>query len=129
LVVGSNPTGPTTNERSFQRRFGNRCRQEAVDRKAKPGEVVQLYATGLVVTPAGVIPTPQGVSGVMVTVGAQTVPADFAGLVAVGEFQINFRVPQLADGTYPVSISVNGVSSPATINSNPPAPIVLPVQH
>src|SRR5215471_16524180 len=101
----------------------------AAFRKAKPGESVQLYATGLTVTPAGVIPTPQGVSGVTVTIGTTTVPADFAGLVAVGEFQINFIVPQLADGTYPISIAVNGVSSPTTIGSNPPGPVVLPVQR
>ena len=55
--------------------------------------------------------------------------ADFAGLVTVGEFQINFKVPQLVDGTYPISVAVNGVSSPATINSDPPAQIVLPIEH
>jgi uncharacterized protein (TIGR03437 family) len=99
-------------------------------RKAKPGDIVQLYATGLAPTPAGVLPVPQGVSGVTVKVGDTSVPADFAGLVAVGEFQINFRVPApLADGTYPISIAVNGVSSPAAINSNPPGPVVLPVQN
>jgi uncharacterized protein (TIGR03437 family) len=65
-----------------------------------------------------------------VKVGDTSVPADFAGLVAVGEFQINFRVPApLADGTYPISIAVNGVSSPPAINSNPPGPVVLPVQN
>jgi uncharacterized protein (TIGR03437 family) len=99
-------------------------------RKAKPGEVIQLYATALVATPSGVRPSSQTVSGVTVTIGNVTVPADYAGLVAVGEFQINFTVPlQLTDGTYPISIAVNGTSSPAMINSSPPAPIVLPVQH
>jgi uncharacterized protein (TIGR03437 family) len=66
---------------------------------------------------------------VTVTVGTTTVPASFAGLVAVGQFQINFTVPQLSDGVYPVSIAVNGVSSPANINTNPPAPLVIPIQH
>jgi len=102
-------------------------------RQAKPGDVLQLFATGLAPTPGGVLPTPQAVSGVTVTVGNITVPADFAGLVAVGEFQINFTVPQqfatLAAGSYPISIQVNGASSPVTINSNPPGPLVLPVQH
>ena len=101
-------------------------------RAAKPGEVIQLFATGLVTTPAGVLPTAQSVSGVTVTVGGVTVPADFVGLVAVGEFQINFTVPaQLANrgvGVYPISIQVNGVSSPVTINSSPPGLMVLPVQ-
>jgi uncharacterized protein (TIGR03437 family) len=51
----------------------------------------------------------------------------------VGEFQINFTVPQqfatLPEGNYPLTIAVNGVSSPTNINSNPPAPLVIPVQH
>jgi uncharacterized protein (TIGR03437 family) len=68
-----------------------------------------------------------------VTIGAVTVPADFAGLVAVGEFQINFTVPQqfssLPAGNYPLTISLNGVSSPASIDSNPQGAVVLPVQH
>jgi uncharacterized protein (TIGR03437 family) len=102
-------------------------------RNAKPGDVVALFATGLVPTPAGVLPTLVAVSGVTVTIGDITVPADFAGLVAVGEFQINFTVPQQfanrAAGNYPISIQVNGVSSPVTIASNPPGQLVFPIQH
>jgi uncharacterized protein (TIGR03437 family) len=97
-------------------------------RNAKPGEIVQLYATGLVSTPAGVPISPQTVSGVTVTIGSVKVAASYAGLVAVGEFQINFTVPTLATGYYPISIQVNGVSSPLTINSSPAAQIVLPIQ-
>ncbi|HYW44468.1 MAG TPA: IPT/TIG domain-containing protein [Bryobacteraceae bacterium] len=102
-------------------------------RNAKPGDVIALFATGLAPSPAGVLVTQQAVSGVTVTIGTVTVPADFAGLVGVGEFQINFTVPQQfanrAEGTYPISIQVSGVSSPVTINSNPPGEMVLPIQH
>jgi uncharacterized protein (TIGR03437 family) len=102
-------------------------------RNAKPGDVVVMFATGLAPTPAGVRPALQTVSGVNITIGSVTFPADFAGLVFVGEFQINFTIPQefasMPVGTYPVSISINGVSSPASINSAPPAPIVIPIQH
>ena len=102
-------------------------------RNAKPGENVALFATGLVPAPGGVRPTSQGVSGVTVTIGNVTVQADFAGLVAVGEFQINFRMPQqfanLPESTYPISIQANGVSSPTSINSNPPGQLVIPIQH
>ena len=102
-------------------------------RKAKPGEVIQLFVTGLVPTPAGVLPIAQSVSGVTVTIEDITVSADFVGLVAVGEFQINFKVPQQfanrAEGTYPISVQVNGVTSPATINTNPPGPVMIPIQH
>jgi uncharacterized protein (TIGR03437 family) len=101
-------------------------------RNAKPGDAIQLFATGLVPAPAGMLPVPQGVSGVTVTIGSITVPAAFAGLVAVGEFQINFTVPQqfatMPAGNYPLSIQVNGASSPLTINSNPPGQLVIPIQ-
>jgi uncharacterized protein (TIGR03437 family) len=91
-------------------------------RNAHPGDIIQLYATGLVPTPAGVLPSPQAVSGVTVTIGNVTVPADSTTLVAAGEFQINFTVPQpFAAGQYPIAIQVNGVSSP-------PGLVVLPIQ-
>ena len=102
-------------------------------RNAVPGDVVELYTTGLVPSPAGTLISPALVSGVTVTIGTVTVPASAAVLVAVGEFQINFTVPQdfasLPPGPYPISISVNGVSSPANINSSPPAPVMIPIQH
>ena len=101
-------------------------------RNAKPGDLIELYATGLAPEPAGVVPTPQGLSGVTVTVGGITVPADYAGQSQyAGEFQINFTLPQqfakMPAGNYPITIAINGVSSPAMIDSSPPAPIVLPV--
>lgn len=101
-------------------------------RAAGPGNHIELYATGLAAEPSGVIPTASGISGVTVTVGSVTVPADFAEQTPyVGEFQINFTVPQpfasMPAGNYPISISLNGVSSPTTINSNPPGQIVLPI--
>jgi uncharacterized protein (TIGR03437 family) len=102
-------------------------------RAAQPGDKIQLYATGLVPSPAGQVVTFQSVAGVTVTIGTVTIAADAAGLVGPGEFQINFTVPQqfasLAPGNYPLIITVNGVSSPATINSSPPGPLVLPIQH
>ncbi len=105
----------------------------AAFRKARPGETIQLYATGLVPSPAGVVVSFQQVTGVTVKIGDITVPADAAGLVAVGQFQINFKVPAqfagLPEGDYPISIQVNGVSSPATINTDPPGPVVIPIQH
>ena len=59
--------------------------------------------------------------------------ATATALVATGEFQINFTVPQqfasLAPGNHPVSISIGGISSPASINSSPPGPVVIPIQH
>ena len=103
-------------------------------RNANPGDAIELYATGLTSSLAGVIPNAQTINGVTVTVGAVTVPASFAGQTPyVGEFQINFTLPQqfatMPAGNYPLTISLNGISSPATMNSSPPGPIMLPVIH
>jgi uncharacterized protein (TIGR03437 family) len=101
-------------------------------RNAKPGDVIQLYTTGLTATPAGVLTTPQTLNGVTVTIGNTVIPADSVTLVAVGEFQINFTIPQSfasqAAGLYPISVQVNGASSPTTINTSPPAQLVIPIQ-
>jgi uncharacterized protein (TIGR03437 family) len=110
----------------------------AAFRKARPGDTIQLYATGLIRQSAGVLPTPQSIGGVTVKIGDISVTPEFAGLVQVGEFQINFRVSQqfanLPEGDYPISIQVKlddgaVTSSPSTINSDPPGPVVLPIQH
>jgi len=105
----------------------------AAFRNAVPGDVVQLYATGLAASPAGSLVSTTSLSGVMVTIGTITVQADAAVLVAVGEFQVNFTVPQsfasLPPGLYPISITVNGITSPSSINSSPPGPVVIPIQH
>jgi uncharacterized protein (TIGR03437 family) len=95
-------------------------------RKAVPGDAIQLYATGLAPSPAGTEISTTFLSGVTVTIGTVTFPASSAALVAVGEFQINFTVPQdfasLPAGVFPISISINGVSSPA-------GAVVIPIQH
>ena len=102
-------------------------------RNAVPGDIVQLYATGLAVSPAGTVVSTTLLSGVTVTIGTVTVTPLGAALVAPGEFQINFTVPQdfasMPPGVYPISISINGVTSPASINSSPPGPVVIPIQH
>ena len=102
-------------------------------RNAVPGDTVQLFATGLVPSPAGTVVSTTLLSGVTVTIGTVTIPASGAALVAVGELQINFTVPQsfasMPPGLYPISISINGVTSPASINSSPPGPLVIPIQH
>ena len=102
-------------------------------RKARPGDAIELFATGLAPSPAGTTVSLSPLSGVTVTIGSVTITTDFAGLVAAGEYQINFKVPQqfasMPEGNYPMTISINGLSSPATINSDPPGPVILPIQH
>jgi uncharacterized protein (TIGR03437 family) len=105
----------------------------AAYRNAVPGDVIERYATGLTAAPAGVTPTAAAISGVTVTLGGITVPASYAAQTPyVGEFQINFTVPQqfatMAAGNYPLTISYNGVSSPANVNTSPPGAVVIPVK-
>jgi uncharacterized protein (TIGR03437 family) len=109
-----------------------------VFRNAKPGDVIELFATGLIRNQSGVVPNPQSFNGVTLKIGDVGFAADSATLVAPGEFQINFRVPQqfatLPEGDYPISVQFklddgNVTSSPSTINSDPPGPVVLPIQH
>ena len=95
-------------------------------RGAVAGETVELYATGLESEPAGVLPTAHSIAGVTVRVGAVTVAASYAGQTGyVGEFQINFVMPNLPAGAYSIAIECNGVSSPTSINGQP---LVIPVQ-
>jgi uncharacterized protein (TIGR03437 family) len=110
----------------------------AAFRKARPGDVIQLYMTGLIRTTAGVLTSSQSYCCVTVRIGEIEFPPDVAALVAPGEFQINFRIPQqlatLPEGDYPISIKLKlddgaTTSSPITINSDPPGPLVIPIQH
>ena len=92
--------------------------------KAKAGDIIQLYATGLGVSPAGnIISTPIAFSGsVTATVGSANASVLGTALVAVGEFQVNIQVPGgLADGEYPLSIKVNGTASQNGV--------VIPITH
>ena len=85
-------------------------------RKAKAGDVIQLYASGLGPSPSGsVVTSPVPVMGVGVTIGTTDVPVLFAGLVAPGQFQVNFTVPQLPAGEYSIQVSASGKTSQANI--------------
>lgn len=90
--------------------------------KARAGDTILLYATGMAPSTAGtIIQSPVVVPGsVTVTIGGQNAPVGFAGLVASGEFQLNVTVPTLAPGDYPVLVSVNGQTSQTGV--------VIPVQ-
>ena len=84
--------------------------------KAKPGDVVQLYCAGLGPAPSGTaISSPIPIDGVSVTIGNTAAFVAFAALVAAGQFQVNFTVPQIADGEYPITVSVSGKTSPPNV--------------
>jgi uncharacterized protein (TIGR03437 family) len=84
--------------------------------KAKPGDIIQLYAAGLGPSDSGsVITAPVPITGVSVTIGAASAQILAADLVAPGQYQINLVVPQLADGEYPITVSKSGQTSPTSV--------------
>ena len=91
--------------------------------KAKAGDIIQLYATGLAASPAGNIiqSAITFASPVTATLGTANLSVLGAALVAVGEFQINIQIPPLADGDYQLLIKVNGVSSQTGV--------IIPIGH
>jgi N-acyl-D-amino-acid deacylase len=81
-------------------------------RAPKPGDPVQLFASGLQSAPSGmIISTPVDLTLPTVRVGSQLATVTYAGLVGAGLFQINITTPNLPDGDYPVSITASGVKS------------------
>ena len=83
--------------------------------KANPGDIMQLYCAGLGPASSGVVSSVVPVSGVTITIGTADAPVAFAGLVAPGQYQVNLTTPQLAAGEYPITVSVNGKTSPANV--------------
>jgi uncharacterized protein (TIGR03437 family) len=93
---------------------------------AHGGDVVVAYLTGGgSVNSAGAwfsgSPSPGGLSSVTapysVTVGGQPVEVEYLGLTPgfVGLYQTNFTMPSLAPGSYPIVVTVGGVSSNAVM--------------
>jgi uncharacterized protein (TIGR03437 family) len=116
----------------------------------EPGDTVVLFATGFGVTnppvATGVLgPTPgaPAAAAVTMTINKQSVPLTFAGLepgtqsgAVVGYDEVVFTVPLgLAQGTYPIVVTVGGVASnsvnlivgatPVSITSISPNPVGL----
>jgi uncharacterized protein (TIGR03437 family) len=85
-------------------------------RKALPADIIQLYAAGLGPSPSGSpVTTPVPVTGVSVTIGTTSAVVTAAALVAPGQFQVNFIVPQMPAGEYPITVSAAGKTSPANV--------------
>ena len=90
---------------------------------ARAGSYVVAYFTGTgrldnpVPTggPAGSDPLSRPLGSVSVTVGGQSAEIAFAGMTPgfVGLAQLNFKVPTLAPGDYPLVVTINGEKSNA----------------
>ena len=93
-------------------------------RPAQPGEIIQVYATGLgPTTPA--VPAGQTVNTaaplsdlnqLKVTVGGSAATIQYAGIVYPGEYQLNVVVPLLPDGDQLIVATIGGVTSQAGLS-------------
>ncbi len=82
---------------------------------ATAGEIVQVFGTGLISTPAGrIVSSVTNVPGTTVKIGAIDAEVSFSGLVATGLFQVNVKIPALPPGDYPMTMSVGGSPNLAT---------------
>jgi uncharacterized protein (TIGR03437 family) len=82
-------------------------------RKAKAGDVLLLFATGMGVSPSGVQVSPMGFSSpVMVSIDSVQATVTSTFLVAPGEWQINIVIPAgLSDGNHQIVVKTGGQSS------------------
>ena len=98
-------------------------------------EVVAYFTGGGPVNPSGKLTTgaasPAGLSPVTdanasVTVGGAAANVIYIGLTpgSVGLYQANFKVPQVAKGTYPVVITISGTASNTLLGSQDPNPVM-----
>jgi uncharacterized protein (TIGR03437 family) len=82
---------------------------------AKPGEFVEIFATGLgPVLPGGRGQPSRTQFPVMATLGGQQIQVDFSGLAPdfTGLYQVNARIPEgIAPGTYVLRLEVEGETS------------------
>jgi uncharacterized protein (TIGR03437 family) len=86
-------------------------------RKAKPGDIIQLFVNALASSTSGVTinsastfsPAPT------VTIGGANANVQYAGLVATGLFQLNIVAPSVPSGDQPIVVSIGGQSSQAGV--------------
>jgi uncharacterized protein (TIGR03437 family) len=88
-------------------------------RPAQPGEVLLLYGTGFGPT-TPTVPAGQIVSGAApltdpsqlhIFINGTEAAVQFAGIVAVGEYQNNVVVPDLSGGDQPIVANIGGTST------------------
>jgi uncharacterized protein (TIGR03437 family) len=86
--------------------------------KVRPGDIVMFFVNGIAPSPSGtIIPSPIAYTGnVAVNIGSIASIPSYTGLVAAGQYQMNFTIPMgLAPGDYPITITVEGQSSPTLV--------------
>jgi len=66
-------------------------------------------------TSSGAVTSPIPITGVTVTIGGVDAVVLAAALVVPGQFQVNFTVPQITNGEYPITVSTLGKTSPSNV--------------
>jgi uncharacterized protein (TIGR03437 family) len=87
---------------------------------AQPGEILQLFCSGLGATnppaPHGqILPSPlqvENTNDFLVRIAGNIVPVQFVGLVSPGLYQVNIVVPQSPSGEHPIELEAEGHNSP-----------------
>jgi uncharacterized protein (TIGR03437 family) len=96
----------------------------APSRPAQPGEILQIYATGLGLTtpaaPSGqLVSSPEPLSDLTqlhVTIGGVAATVQWAGIVAAGEYQVNVFAPSLVTGDQAIVATIGGATSQTGIS-------------
>ncbi len=90
-------------------------------RAAAPGDIITLYGIGFgdvlpAIAPGTVVSTPNNIPGLTLFFGSTEASVSYAGLApnAVGLYQFNLTVPNVASGDHRIVIRVNGIEMPQT---------------
>jgi uncharacterized protein (TIGR03437 family) len=91
-------------------------------RPAKPGDMITAYGIGFgavtpVIAPGVVVSQTNGIPNLSISFGQTPAVVTYAGLApnAVGLYQFNITVPQVAAGDYQISVTVGGVQVQQTL--------------
>jgi uncharacterized protein (TIGR03437 family) len=90
-------------------------------RAAAPGDIITLYGIGFgdvlpAIAPGTVVSTPNNIPGLTLFFGSTEASVSYAGLApnAVGLYQFNLTVPNVASGDHRIVIRVNGIEMQQT---------------
>ena len=122
VVGGEKYPGAVISDGTFAGKAGLLAPLGITTRPVKPGDVVLLFGTGFgATTPDSsggqTVPTPARMNTpITVLIGGQAAQVfDTGYLIYPGEYQVNVKIPDVADGDQPVVIQMGSVRSPDNV--------------
>jgi uncharacterized protein (TIGR03437 family) len=122
VVGGEKYPGAVISDGTFAGKAGLLAPLGITTRPVKPGDVVLLFGTGFgPTTPDSsggqTVPTPARMNTpITVLIGGQAAQVfDTGYLIYPGEYQVNVKIPDVADGDQPVVIQMGSVRSPDNV--------------